>query len=323
MGVTFIKYAEDGTLQTKTVNSEYSAKVYPLVCDRLTLTCDLPVKVQHIVKNNFKQDKAKHDKGYQFSIWIEGLLMTPPPYSLTEDGKLTSAYIQCAPYNPDTSFLRIDFNPAKVNVADLKQVVNINLLNHPDYDFDYVLKNGKVTRCDLAVDISHEQVGSLYYHYPKIQYVEVHSKSGRTEYLGGKTKTGKRIAIYDRLPVIKANNAKKYYDPKQQIPLPDNDIMRVEVRLFPKEALVSLLSINNPFSPLVVSTASKKYEDDPVWDLFLALARFEGAQATLGRLTKHKRKEYVDRLKKAKAAWWRPEEIWAQFPYVIQTIKNA
>lgn len=323
MGVTFIKYAEDGTLQTKTIDSEYSAKVYPLVCDRLTLTCDLPPKVQQLVKANLMQDNAKPKKGYQLSKWIKGLLMTPPPYSLTEEDKLTSAYIQCAPYHPDTGFLRIDFNPAKVNVAMLKYIVNLNWLIHPDYGFDYVLKNGKVTRCDLAVDISHEQVGSLYYHYPKIQYVEVHSKSGRTEYLGGKTKTGKRIAIYDRLPVIKANNAKKYYDPQQQIPLPDNDIMRVEVRLFPKEPLASLLSTNNPFGPLVVSTASQKYEDDPVWDLFLALARFEGAQASLGRLTKHKRKEYVDRLKKAKSAWWRPEEIWAQFPHVLQTLINA
>jgi len=224
MTITFIKYAIDGAIHTKFLKSEYNVKVYPLICDRLTLTCDLPKAVQQHIKGNFKQEGAKPYNGYQLSSWIQGLPMSPPPYASAVEDKLTGAYIQCSPYAPDTNFLRVDFNPGKVDMGMLKDVINLNWLNHPHYNFDHLLKHGKVTRIDFAVDISHEQAGALYYYYSKIQYVEViRSKSGRTEYLGGKTKSGKRIAVYDRIPAIKASNAKKYYDPQQQIPLPDND----------------------------------------------------------------------------------------------------
>jgi sarcosine oxidase delta subunit len=102
-----------------------------------------------------------------------------------------------------------------------------------EYGPEYLFKNGKVTRIDFAVDISSEQVEEYFYHYPKMQYVErVQSKSGCTEYIGAKAKTGKRVIVYDRLPAIKAYNNKKYKE-KQKMPVPDKHIMRVEIKLFP------------------------------------------------------------------------------------------
>ncbi len=323
MGVLFIKYGKDGTLYSKTLKSEYNAKVYPLVCDRLTLTCEVPYKIQELVKHNLIQDGAKPSKGYKLSKWIDGLPMNPPPYSHSEEDKLTSAYIQCDPQMSGVGFLRIDFNPAKLDVPVFKAIVNQNWLNIPGLNFNYILDNGKVTRFDLAVDISREQVGNLYYHYPKLQYTEVHTKSGRTEYLGGKTKVGKRVAIYDRIPALKASNLKKYYNSQYQVPLPGEDILRVEIRLFPKIPFGSMYAIKNPFQPMVVSSPGESDGKDQLWDLFLVLACFEGAQATLARLTKHKKKEFVARLKKSMPPWWRPGDIWEQFSHVLDSIKNA
>ena len=42
-------------------------------------------------------------------------------------------------------------------------------------------------------------------------------------------------------------------------------------------------SLSNPFEPLNISASEIREEDDLNWQLFLALARFEGAQASLGR----------------------------------------
>lgn len=323
MTVTFYKYGKDGKVHTKTSGAEFSVKVYPLICDKLTLTCELPSHLhQHIIKN-FKQEKAKHYGGYKYSSWIDGLTMTPPPYSKNDEEKHTGAFIQCKPYSSDVGFLRIDFNPATVDITHLKNAVTINYLNHPELDFNYILEHGKVTRFDAAVDIAHEQVGDMFYYYPKIQYTEVHTKSGRTEYLGGKIKPSKWIVIYDRLPAIKANNYKKYYDPLKQLAVPTHDVMRVEIRLFPKIPFSSLAGLKNPFAPLIVSAPSTGYKDDPLWDLFLALARFEGAQAALGRLSKSRKEKFVKRLKAAQTKWWDPDKIWGQFDYVFESIKST
>lgn len=324
MAVTFIKWADDGSLLSKTIQSEYSVKVYPLVCDRLSVTCDMPESLRSYIVKKFKQEKAKPAAGYRYSGLIKELGMKLSPYLPQEeaDDKITSATIQCDPFTPGTAFVRLDYNPAKVDYYGLKGLVDQNWLVGPQYGLDYLLAHGKVTRVDFAVDIASEEVNEFLFSYPKIQQVEViRSKSGRTEYLGAKSKTGKRIIIYDRLPAIKGQNAKKFYAPQQQIPEPDQPIMRIEMRLYPQDTAFKDLSVlKNPFESLTVAAFKPKQDDDPMWNLFLALARFEGAQATLGRLTKHKRTEYTAKLKKGTVGWWKPAHIWDQLPAVLSSI---
>lgn len=340
MGVTFITFEDDGTVLTKEIKSEANAKVYPMVCDRLTLTCHIPDWLQSQYIKYLKQEQVQHNKnGYKLSVLVKNIQMKTSPYLPDEDDKITSAYIQYAPYDDSNGFLRLDFNPAKTDMTDLKGIINNNFLTHPAYGFDYVLEHGSITRIDFAVDIDSEVTEDLYYYYDKMQRVEivrsfrgqteyiqgeVEYAQGRTEYLGGKIKPGKRVAIYDRLPAIKAHNYKKFYNKKLHYPEPDNDIMRVEVRLFRlKKSLNELLSLKNPFEPLTVSSPHVDKDDDPLWGLFVALARFEGAQATIARLPDKIKKQYRERVKKGKVAWWRPEKIWEQLPTVIKSITDA
>lgn len=325
MAVTFIKY-ENGKLLTKTTKSEFSVKQFPLVCDKLTLTCDLPEKLHMQVIDNFKEVKSYPQGAYGYSCKLNELGVNPIPYkefSESED-KLTSAFLQCAPSKKGHSFFRLDCNPAKVDMFDLKYIIDNNFLNFKGIGFDYLLQHGKVTRIDLAIDTLHEAANEFLYDYPKMRRVEVvHTKSGRTEYLGGKYKSGKRIVIYDRVQAIKHSNSKKFYDAYKE-PIPEMPILRVEFRLKPNLKFKDILEMGNPFDGLGLSLFDKLEKgDDSMWSLFLALARFEGAQATLARLPKALKKEYVDRLKQGKVGWWKPKEIWSQFPSVIQSIIDS
>jgi hypothetical protein len=74
---------------------------------------------------------------------------------------------------------------------------------------------------------------------------------------------------------------------------------------------------------LTVSSPQFGKEDDLMWKLFIPLARFEGAQASLGRLPKQKKIEYIAKLKKGSVAWWLPDKIWEQLPAVIKSITEA
>lgn len=322
MAVTFYK-VEDNTLIKWQIGSDSHAKVYPLICDRLTLTSDIPSQHKKSVIEEMKAMGAKKQGMYKYSCLIKDVPATLAPYHADEEAedKITSAYIQCAPASDDIGFIRLDCNPARINLGILKEYLATTVLN-PNIGFDYLLKYGKVTRIDFAVDIDSEQVDNLYYYYDKMKYVEiVHTKSGRTEYIGGKTKTGKRIVIYDRTPAIKAHNYKKAYFPKMQIPVPEQDIMRVEVRLHPNKPFVDLHGLANPFEPLCIS-APKPNDNDLAWNLFLPLARFEGAQASLGRLSKHRKKSYKERLEKSAVTWWNPNKIWEQYKNLMKSIEN-
>lgn len=120
MGVTFISFAEDGTLLTKTIKSDYNAKVYPMVCDRLTLTCDIPNHLKLKCIEIFQQEDSKPYGLYRCSGLIKNIPMHMSPYMPDEDDKITSATIQCDPYDSDINFIRLDFNPAKIEITDLK-----------------------------------------------------------------------------------------------------------------------------------------------------------------------------------------------------------
>jgi hypothetical protein len=293
----------------------------------MTLTCDLPVHLHNAVIKNFMDVKHFPQGGYGYSCRLDQLGMNPAPYIEFGDieDKLTSAFIQCAPKKSTISFLRLDFNPAKVDMSNLKFIIDNSFLNFKGIGFDYLLKNGKVTRIDLAIDTLHEAANEFLYRYPNMRRVEVvHTMSGRTEYLGGKYKAGKRIVIYDRIPAIKYSNAKKFKDVYKK-PIPAMPILRIEFKLNPKNLMFKdILQLKNPFSGLELSLFDKLEEgDDNLWNLFLALARFEGAQATLGRLPKHVQDKLKVRLKKGAVGWWKPDEIWKQLPSVIDQIVSA
>jgi hypothetical protein len=228
MTVTFMKYTEDGSLLFKQLGLgiDYDVKVYPLVCDRLTLTCDIPPAVKSLYIGWFKQENATAKKGYKYSGMIKDVSMKTSPYLPDDEDKITSAYIQCDPFDHNVGFIRLDFNPATIDISQLKWLVNNNWMTHKLYGFDYLLEHGRVTRIDFAVDIAYEKVDDLYFYYENMQRVEVIRTfkgqteyiESQTEYIGGKIKAAKRIAIYDRLPAIKAQNYKKYWDLNYKFP---------------------------------------------------------------------------------------------------------
>lgn len=322
MGVTIYYKSSHGYIHEKIgAHGKKGAKVYPLVCDKISITCNFPEHVAQIIAHNFKQEGAKKKGLYYLSLNIDDIEKKAPPYCDTNVTGFTSAFIQCAPTTSGHKFFRIEFNPAKIaNMAEFKAYLDGSWLTVSEYGSDYVFNNGTVTRGDFAVDIAHEQINEFLYYYRKMQIVEVvQSKSGRTEYIGGKHKTGKRIAIYDRVPAIKNAN-KKAWKESQKMPVPDFPVMRIEIRLRPNCLVHELDSIENPFKNLVVSSYANLENKDEMWDLFLALARFEGAQASLGRLSKERKKEYVKFLEKGQAVWWNPEHIWTQAAAALQEL---
>ena len=329
MAIKLIKKKDKYTYIQNGIKGKEVPKVYPLICDRLTLTCDFPTHIKNIIINNFKQEKAKKYGFYDLSIYLPGLEKAFAPYVENIEGGETNAYIQCGPNVSGIPFLRLNFNPSKLKSLDeLSSMIDNSLLTEPEYGFDYVLKEGRIASVDFAVDIARERVNEFLFHYPQIQCCEiVHSKSGRTEYLGTKKSGTRRFRIYDKVPALKEHNS-THWKKVEKEPIPDFDVMRVEVTLRPKCKLDELLKKHgNPFNHLAISSflsvkPHPKFNklELSLWDMFLSLSRFEGAQAAMARVSKYQRAKFRKQIEKGISKWWNPEYIWAQSSDIVKQL---
>ena len=83
------------------------------------------------------------------------------------------------------------------------------------------------------------------------------------------------------------------------------------------------MKLSNPFTDLVVTayppdTALK----DDLSRQTLALARYEGMDAALKRLSVYGRKKVRAMLKPYHHSWWKPGAIWAQLPALLHDLAH-
>lgn len=327
--VVYITGKDGSSLEKK--NGTTKTKVYPLVCDKLTLTCNVPESEKGQIIKKFKQFDSKPRGIYRHSIWVPEVGTSLPPYASKKDihykaHPFTSPLLQCDPKNSGPRFLRLEFNPSKLSSIEQLEA-RLDMILPSKFGYQHIVDNGVITRMDLAVDIAREDIDCLIMYYPKIAYSEVRSKSGKTLYLGAELDSEQRFCVYDKLAQINAHNTKvknSYYDYPKAEPVPTKRIVRVEARLT-KNTCVTLqdsLEYQNPFKKLLVYNQPIHQPPTETWPLFLALAKYEGAQQTLLRLPKKTRGKFVKVLKMRPPKWWKPDRIWSHYPSLIKRITS-
>lgn len=292
-------------------NNVLSPEVGPLICDKLSITVDIPKQNQKQVAHNVRDlGPTMHRGNYKFAGMLPAnCLGVPPSADKTHE---TSVLVQCQPRShiKNARYMRFEFNPSTVDLQWM--VAQVDLI-HPGL-YKRAFKEGSVTRSDFAVDIAHAEMKDLLFCAPNFSIAGMRSTSGRTEYIGSSA-----WRIYDKRKQIKSNNQKKIKS--LQVPVPESPLIRIErILKFPR-TFPELIHLPNPFQKLTVAAYSHLESEGNLWRLFLRLAQYEGAQTALLRIPdKPIRARFRKKLALGQVDWFKPDLIWNQLPGLVTDI---
>lgn len=296
-------------------------QVSDLFIDKLYITLNIPKEHQ---QKAIQDLLAAENNGWLSNAYMKKSSYTNNWYMSTDNPIGDGAVLfQCQPKKESHNFLRIEFNPAKADMASIKTFFDQFL---PGGYSDLVSK-GTCNRIDLTVDVSFLDATEIIAFYPKMKTEKHIGKGGKTEskYLGA-TGSNKQIVIYDKRAETIAKNKKKPAGLKK--PVPKHKLLRVEMRLLKLgKSLKELVGLENPLKDLtliafpgVLSAAAY----DLTWKLFLRVCDNEGTAAALSYLSSEDKKLFEERLKKeGRTDWWKPEKIWLGFPATIDKVLNV
>ncbi|WP_183360563.1 hypothetical protein [Geomonas limicola] len=286
--------------------------------DMLTMTLDIPEEDHAKTMAGFQKTKESGDgKPFSKTAYSHNL-------KLSSENE-ADILIHCKPTIAKQTgnkyrFFRIEFNPSKANLDNLKK--NIDLILPGGYA--KLMKDGIVTRIDLAVDALYLDATDIVASHPKIKVEKHYAHNGviETKYLGAPS-SSKQIVLYDKLAEIKHRNSKK--GKAFKIPVPGEKIFRIEHRFFKLGCtLKDVASLPNPFTDLtlIAYPGSKSTKSqDPLWTLFLSACRFEGVPTALNHLNAERQEEFKKRLDtEGRSDWWKPEAVWQGLPLAINKI---
>lgn len=291
-------------------------QVGPLFVDMLTMTLDIPVELHAEVVAGFKKAKELGDGKYVSRTAYSSNLKLSTEVE-------PDVLIQCSPKIPTHRFFRIEFNPSKVNLHNLRK----NIDNILPGGYSHLMSAGIVTRIDLTIDALYLDATDIIASNPKITVEKHYAKNGtiETKYLGASS-SNKQFVLYDKVAEIKHSNAKKVKAFKTAIPT--DKILRIEHRFLKLNCtLKGVATLPNPFQDLSLvaypgSKSTKAY--DPLWTLFLSACRFEGVETAFTHLNDEDQENFRKRLKAdGRTDWWKPETVWQGLPSAIDSIVNV
>ena len=302
------------SIMTITIN--YLPNVTPPFCDKLAITVKIPPEDRPDIVQALKEHHAHPSPRYGFNIRVPVNEKMIPHLAADTSGD-TVLLIQAAPRDPTHSFLRFEWNPAKVDSVMIVQAIE-HFLPHL-WSYKNLLDKAIVNRFDATVDVIGCPIDQLLVYSKKKQWSRVYSKSGKTLYLGDDGSEA-QFCIYDKAAEIKAKNLKKCQQLKETVPT--KPITRIEARLNPKRRLKDLPNRPNPFADLVVIGYPPKSLASPLAQLTLRLARYEGLDSVIKSLPSPEREQIKALLKPYHAFWWKPDAIWAQLPALLAQLAD-
>jgi len=285
-------------------------KASPLFIDKFSATLAVPYDDESIIFANIMK---LIDVGYAKKVY-------KPLYFLSAkvfigNFNVYSMLVQCSPKNENTSFFRIEFNPAKIIWPEARGFIDGILPMH----YKGLVNHGICTRIDATVDVKREEIAKLLIFHPGILKTSDYYKSGRTEtlYLGSKT-SPKLICVYDKIAEIKRSNSHTIIKTE----VPKDPITRIEARLRKRVPIKDLAEVPNMFEKLCISSYQSIPYLDEKFELFLMASQASNGQNVLLALSESTRKKYRKYLKNYPAKWWKPDDIWQQWPNVIDLLLN-
>lgn len=286
--------------------------VSEVFCDKISLVANLPTDVDykyvyehlHMLALDNKYGYLKARPGYLLSAHLctDEQIHLPPWDRRTMFFQLKSA-------QPSNSYIRMEFNPAKDDMSHVRELVEF-VTGH---SWEKIIDISRVTRFDMAVDISGIDINSLAVsckHSQKRFTVSV--KKGEIETI----KFGTR----------KSQWAIQLYDKAKQSKFPGK-LVRIEASYQPKKShlLKYMLEVENPFSRLTIDSfmpITVFGEPTEFERFFIKVAKHEGLESALDTCSPDTRKQMKKRLNKYLNDWLAPEQLWQQWENVISSLKS-
>jgi len=303
-----------------------------MIVDKLIITVDIPFNERAGVLDRMKDAGKAVGKGvsavhrksgsrYQYLLKIAVNKENVDHLWADKSGDSTLR-IDADPRGEGYNFMRFEWNPSKS--CPIAVLCAIEHFVCPLWTYDYVLKNARINRIDLAIDVNNVNIDQMYVHsarksMTRMIFTNSSSKGGKTEYLG-QAKSEKMFRIYDKAAELKKKNLKKIAEFKEEA-LEDN-ITRIELELKPNKrgSLFELNEMSNPFADLTIYSYPMDLLNDDLFGQLLARARYEGLTKTLKSLSPLNRKKYTAIMKNSSVDWWFPEQIWSQVPNVLEKL---
>ncbi|MEI9409151.1 hypothetical protein [Mesorhizobium salmacidum] len=234
--------------------------------------------------------------------------------SIETEKKRPTLFVRHLPTTKRIAKLRLNFVPVDLGAAGMMELhAAINTIVSDGWE--YVVKHGRITRIDVAVDLPSLTMDSIHFLPKKPAHMLRLFPSGEIETIYfGKPKSN-QIAIYDR--------TKKRAKLGQDIP----QSLRIERKLKPGGLkLPSLPTLGNPFADtkfLIALPCPPNSAKEREWALFSDSVEKRGLAAALALLPKDRRSAYKKHLIANALPIWDPEDIWAGWKPMIEELKIA
>jgi hypothetical protein len=210
---------------------------------------------------------------------------------------------------------RLEFVPVDLG-RDGMDELNLALGELAEDCWQYVLKQGRITRIDIAVDLADLAMNAFLYLPVQKTSVSHWKTNGKLETSIFGQKKGKQLIIYDRGAKRKANG---------QSALGKTGV-RIEHRLTKVNYKVSEIAlIPNPFQKMVLSKRLPAVPPDRApkesdWLQFCDSVQVRGLDNALALIPPQRRTVYRDHVKSEAAAWWQPDLIWKQWQPMLSSL---
>ncbi len=172
----------------------------------------------------------------------------------------------------------------------------------PGLGYVWLLKEGRITRLDLAIDRVGQPPPYLVYK-PRAKHYS-HAQ-GHTTFYVGSSSSPLGFAIYNKSEQAKATGQPGYSLAS---------IYRFEARLrrIPWKFYELPHTLSNPFDRLILidRAAAAGLSHDPAWQSFLQACVIQHVGPALVGLKESQRRKYRKMLLSARAKWWLPPKSW-------------
>lgn len=214
-------------------------------------------------------------------------------------------------YFPD---LRLEFNPAKAGPVGMNILRGVIDLLLPFGGWDWLVQKGKVSRLDVAADLSGARMHHFHLLPQQVLVTKTYERAGKLKTIYVGSSKGNQLTVYSKSAQMAENKT----------PLP-GPVVRIERRLKNLGmSLSQLAGLENPFFKFsIVSTppGPPPGEDTPqkryIWTVFLDAVARRTLGPALKLLTQSKMTVYRKHFKGYEQPWWDSEHVWAQWPETL------
>ena len=296
MGVTFV---------------QPGVSISSLFCDKFTFTINYKsgTERKHVLNciKELKGYKTMFAGSFSKQSYKQGVFICPDENVMSE-----RLLILCDPKNPEKSFLRVAYNPARIDMLGCSGILSQLLPG----GIEDIRERGRCTRFDATVDATGITPDQLLAYYSGMQVSRSYRKSGHCETLDiGRYDGDRRAVVYDKVAQAKRWNENHVV----KVPVPKEPTTRLEIVMRHGLDYKGMGVIKNPLTPLSISTfAALSGTDTDLFRMFMAAAQAHGAHDMLLLLGENTRKQYRKILGQSGCPWWQPEKLWLQWPTLLE-----